>query len=289
MLTILLFVIMDQVIKTMLESWGLAGAIIIGLGYLIYIRIKDVKDHSKNTKVIETSIDNLSQKVDDKFVVTNERIDIINNKVDSNFELTKKRFETVEKTLEKQPKTIMSQINDKQAAEEADHHKKFIGQLTNASKFNRILGSYIKSIGCDHIFVGNFHNGSRSLTGIPFCKYDLVAEKFKPGYRESDVEFSPIYKNANIYNHGDLPIFLVQNKYVYFRINEDHSSDLEDVDDILYRRCVGRGIKQIMIHMLYDKEGSPFGFVGCVDYDYDELNAAELAQCAKELEIIYEN
>jgi hypothetical protein len=40
--------------------------------------------------------------------------------------------------------------------------------------------------------------------------------------------------------------------------------------------------------MLYDKGGSPFGFVGCVDYDYDELNVMELAQCAKELEIIYE-
>lgn len=280
---------MDQVIKTMLESWGLAGAILIGLGYLIYIRIKDVKDHSKNTKSIEKSIDNLSQKVDDKFVVTNERIDNINDKVDNNHLLVQKQFEAMEEALANQPNTIMSQIADKQTADESDHQKKFLDQLANASKFNRILGSYIKSIGCDHIFVGNFHNGSMSLTGIPFCKYDLVAEKFKPGYRDQDVEFSPIYKNANIYNHGDLPIFLVQNKYVYFRINEDQSSDLEDVDDILYRRCVGRGIKQIMIHMLYDKGGNPFGFVGCVDYDYDDLNVMELAQCAKELELIYEN
>lgn len=273
----------------MLESWGLAGAIILGLGYLIYIRIKDVRDHSRSTKGIEKSLDNLSQKVDDKFVVTNERIDVINDKVDNNQELVQKQFNAMEEAIARQPEIVMAQINSQKNLDESEHQKKFLDQLTNASKFNRILGTYIKSIGCDHIFVGNFHNGSMSLTGIPFCKYDLVAEKFKPGYRDNDVEFSPIYKNGNIYNHGDLPIFLVQNKYVYFRINEDQSSELEDVDDILYRRCVGRGIKQLMIHMLYGKDGNPFGFVGCVDYDYDELNAIELAQCAKELEIIYEN
>lgn len=283
------YYVMDQVITQLLEQWGFAGAILLGLGYLIYIRIKDVRGQSKNTKHIDDSIDTLSQKVDDKFKVTNERIDVLNERVEDNHKQFENRFEQIESSISAQPGIVMGQIRDKEIKDNAEHQEKFLAQFSSASKLNKILNTYIKSVNCDHIFVGYFHNGGTSLSGIPFCKYDIIAEKFKPGIRDNDVEFCPIYKDVNIYSHGDLPIFLTQNKYVYFKINDDLSSDLQDVDDILYRRMVGRKVKQILVHLLYDENGSPFGFVGGIEYEGDELDIDEIKECAKELENIHEN
>lgn len=280
---------MDQVITQLLEQWGFAGAILLGLGYLIYIRIKDVRSHSKNTKHIDASIDTLSQKVDDKFKVTNERIDVLNTKVEDNHKRFEKRFEQIEDSINEQPDIVMGQIREKEQRAANEHHEMFIKQFSSASKLNKILNAYIKSINCDHIFVGYFHNGGTSLSGIPFCKYDIITEKFKPGIRENDIELCRIYKDVNIYSHGDLPIFLTQNKYVYFKINDDMTSDLQDIDDILYRRMVGRKVKQILVHLLYDETGSPFGFVGGIEYEGDEMDVEEIKECAKELENIHEN
>jgi len=62
---------------------------------------------------------------------------------------------------------------------------------------------------------------------------------------------------------------------------------LEEVDDILFRRCVSRNIKQIAINLVRDINMNPVGFVGCVDFNFDEFNFKELNNCAKELEEIY--
>ena len=49
----------------------------------------------------------------------------------------------------------------------------------------------------------------------------------------------------------------------------------------------GRDIKQLAISLLRDPEGTPSGFVGCVRYDYDEIDLHELRDCGLELENVY--
>jgi hypothetical protein len=59
-------------------------------------------------------------------------------------------------------------------------------------------------------------------------------------------------------------------------------------DGIIIRRMIGFGIKQIALH-LTQEDGKPSGFVGCVRYDYKEMDLDALELCVKELEIIHNN
>ena len=99
--------------------------------------------------------------------------------------------------------------------------------------------------------------------------------------------FAFMYKDAELLRHDMLPSEVVQQGVVHYIIDENKNSDLEDVDDIIYRRMVGRGIKQLAISLLHDPTGMPSGFVGCVRYDYEKIDLTELRECGMELEQIY--
>ena len=76
---------------------------------------------------------------------------------------------------------------------------------------------------------------------------------------------------------------------VHYIINPDGTSELSEIDDIIYRRMIGRDIKQLILHITRDGNGKPSGFVGGVRYDYNDINTDSMKDCAKELEIIYRN
>ena len=84
-----------------------------------------------------------------------------------------------------------------------------------------------------------------------------------------------------------LPAEIVQNTTVHYVIDEDGNSPLSDIDDIIYRRMIGRDIKQLAVSLLRDPSGTPSGFVGCVRYDYETIDLTELRECGIELEQIY--
>ena len=151
------------------------------------------------------------------------------------------------------------------------------------------MDKYKVKMNAHHVFLGSFHNGTTSLSGIPYCKFDIIAENYSPDVVERDIEYAFIYKDADILRHNKLPITLLNESMVHYVINEDGTSKLSEADDIIYRRMVGRDIKQLAIHITRDGEGKPSGFVGCTRYDYEKIDTAELALCAKELEIIYRN
>jgi len=274
---------MGEVVVQMISQFGILGLLLAGVIYLIWDGIKMKKKNLVSSKKLDDSIDNLESHVDKKIDDVNNRIDLVNDKVDTQYELLNKRIDAG-------PDVFMSKMAEKQHTEDQIHFNKFIEQFSQAPKLHRVLKLYRERIGCDHIFMGTFHNGSTSISGIPYCKFDVIAEKFKPGHNNFDLrEYTVIYKNSDILVHDNLPMVISQEDYVYYKIEEDGSSPLEDVDDILYRRCVKNGIKQISINLLRDKDMNPVGFVGCVDFDYDELNFKELNNCAKELEEIYNN
>jgi hypothetical protein len=151
-----------------------------------------------------------------------------------------------------------------------------------------ILEEYIQKINCTHIFIGSFHNGTSSMSGIPYCKFDLISERFnKNEIVSEDHEFAPVYKDADLLRYGKLPMALVQQETLYFTVEENNDSDLFNYDDIIVRRMIGMGIKQIALRLLKDSNNKPSGFVGCVKYNYDPLNINELENCGAELEYVY--
>ena len=271
---------MGSVFVELLSQFGLLGLILGGIGYLIYDSIKVRRSNLVSSKKLDESIDGLDKKVDRKFDDVNHRIDLVNEKVDTQYDLINKRIDS-------EPDTIINKILSQKKDEEKVHFGRIMQQFEQAPKLHSVLKLYRDRIGCDHIFFGTFHNGSTSVSGIPYCKFDITAEKFKPGYNNNDRELAIIYKNSDVLVHDNLPLVISQEEYVYYRINEDGTSKLQEVDDILYRRCIGRGVKQIAINLIRDHNMNPVGFVGCIDFEYDNLNFKELNNCAKELEEIY--
>lgn len=272
---------MEGIVVELISQFGLVGLILVGVVYLIWDGIKIKKSRLVTSKKLDESIDNLNKKVDVKFNDVNHRIDLVNIKVDTQYDLLNKRIDL-------EPDKFIKKVEEKKEQDDKEHFNKVIEQFTQAPKLHNILKLYRDRIGCDHIFFGTFHNGSMSISGIPYCKFDIIAEKFKPNHNNTDLrEYTLIYKNSDILVHDNLPVIISQEDYVYYKINEDNNSPLEEIDDILYRRCIKFGVKQIALNLLRDSNMNPVGFVGCVDFDYDELNFKELNNCAKELEEIY--
>lgn len=168
------------------------------------------------------------------------------------------------------------------------HPKQFLDRIKLGPQLHKTLNMFMARINADHIFIGSFHNGNESLTGIPYYKFDIIAERFRPDKVERDIEFAFMYKDADLLRHDLLPTEVVQTGLVHYIIDENGHSPLEDIDDIIYRRMRGRNIKQLAVSLLRDpSSGMPSGFVGCVRYDYEKIDLQELNECGRELENVY--
>ena len=149
------------------------------------------------------------------------------------------------------------------------------------------MEEYTKKINCTHIFVGSFHNGASSITGNPYFKFDIIKEAYHPvDIQENDHPFEPVYRDCQLSLLGKLPAVLVEKKLLHFTIDENNRSELEKYDNIIVNRMRGMGIKQLALHIAYDN-GIVSGFVGCVKYDYENMNIAKLSECTHKLELIY--
>jgi hypothetical protein len=193
----------------------------------------------------------------------------------------------MEERINTQPQIFINEIQQRENQLKEEHDKMFDYQIELSPQIHDVLARSRKLINSDHIFLGTFHNGTSSLSGVPYYKFDLVAEKYNPENVDRDVEFSHMYYNADMMKHNKLPITLIQKGQVHYIIDENKKSELSKIDDIIYRRMIGRDIKQIALNILRDSNGKPSGFVGCVKYDYEELDLSELTTCAKNLEKLY--
>ena len=288
---------MDQLFGNIFAQWGAVGIVFI---IAIYIIVDSVKN-KKSSKESDSKLDDIK---DSLLTVQSEipaintkmeyleksitRVDVnLNDKIDDYNESVTKRVEKLEDKIDKNPQHIISELDTRAYNLAVQHNQQMIDQITIAPKIHKIMSDYIDRIGCDHIFLGWFHNGTSSISGVPFYKFDIVAEKFKPTSNPQDYEFGHMYKDVDILRHNKLPIELIQNKKVYYKIDSDNKSELSEVDDILYRRMVGSQIHQIALNLIQDNSEIPTGFVGCVCFDLDEINFKELNNCANEINKIY--
>lgn len=279
---------MEGVLVEIISQFGVLGLILAGIVYLIFEGIKQKKNQTECSTKIDKSISNLKTHVDDRIDDVNVRIDDVNDRVDGINDKVNSQYDILTKKIESGPAIFLKKIEEKETENNKEHFSKVMAQFNQAPKLHKVLKLYRDRINCDHIFFGTFHNGSISISGIPYCKFDIVAEKFKPGYNSKDnIELTSVYKDSDVIVHDSLPLIISQEDYVYYKVDENGNCDLEEVDDILYRRLIKRGIKQFAIDLIRDEDMNPIGFVGCFDFDYENMNFKELYNCARELEEIY--
>lgn len=285
---------MENIVSEMIAQWGTFGLLMIFAIWIIYSNIKDGFKGGKksNPEPTPKTSDTLSELMANLVSKLSDKIDRIDDKVDRleiNINNANNRLTNVEAKINNQPQAFINHFNKIQLEKEEAHNKMLMDQMRLGPELHKILAEYKVKMNAQHIFLGSFHNGNTSVSGIPYCKFDLIAEKFSPDEVERDIEYAFIYKDADIMRHNKLPMALLDETMVHYVINPDKSSDLADIDDIIYRRMCGRDIKQLAVHITRDESGKPSGFVGCTRYDYKEINLSELKTCAKELELIYKN
>ena len=267
---------MEGIISVVTEL-GSFGLLIALAGFIIYTYVKD-NGSGKKTKEPQVNMGDIKTLFDDN-----------TKDIKQSIAKQSERMDTLERTVSMQIGHVHDRLNTIESAADKSgaHTKQFTDRLKLGPQLHKTLNTFRNRINADHIFIGSFHNGNESLTGIPYYKFDIIAERFRPDKVERDIEFAFMYKDADLLRHDLLPTEVVQRNVVKYVIEEDGTSELKDIDDIIYRRMVGRNIKQLAIALLRDPDGTPSGFVGCVRYDYDDIDTDELRACGDELEQVY--
>ena len=274
---------MDSIISQVIAEWGMYGLILLGFGYIIWDNWKTNKTKKNDNNQIITAVNSMGGKIDnlhDKIKLVDEKVDEFKSQVDT-------KISMVEEKIDQVPSNQIQQLDDRDVNKQKAHLKQLDDLMKLGPKLHRIIQTANNNIGSDHIFVGSFHNGNSSLSGIPYYKFDIIAERFSPVKVSRDCEFAHMYKDADILRYDMLPSLLVQQGLVHFEVPEEGVLDMQDYDDIIWRRMRGRGIRQIALRLTRDSKGSPSGFVGVVKYDHNKLNLEYLETCGKDLEEIY--
>ena len=261
---------MSDIVKIVTEL-GSFGLLLALAGWIVYNYIKDGPKSSKNNEFKTEIKSEVKQVISESVNDIKQSINSISNRVNS-----------LEKNI-----NSLTPAQAKDITSRPSHPKQFLDRLKLGPQLHKTLNTFRTRINADHIFIGSFHNGNESITGIPYYKFDIIAERFRPDKVDRDIEFAFMYKDADLLRHDLLPSEVVQRGIVHYVIDENGKSVLEGIDDIIYRRMLGRDIKQLAISLLRDPSGTPSGFVGCVRYDYDEIDLHELKDCGVELENVY--
>lgn len=276
---------MESIISQVIAEWGTFGLILILIVYLVYDSWKSTKNRKDNNEKAINAVSRVADKVDN----LDMKISIVNDKVDDVSEIFDNRIDKLEKTVNDLPQLHLEELQALTIKQQAEHTKMMLDLLRLGPNLHNVLREYNDKINGDHIFIGSFHNGNKSITGIPYYKFDIIAERFKTDIVVQDCEFAHMYKDADILRFDRLPILLVQKGILHFTVPEEGTPELAELDDIIWRRMKGRGIRQIALRILRDKSNTPSGFVGVVKYDFEELNIDMLDICGKELEANYHN
>lgn len=276
---------MDAIISQIVSQWGIFGLLLIGIGYIIWDNWRINKSKRNDNNMIMSTMNNIGGKIN----ILQEKINIVDDKVVELKSQVDNRIDLIEQKVDQLPISNLQHIDIVNAEKHKIHLKQMDDLMKLGPKLHRIIQVANNNIGSDHIFVGSFHNGNSSLSGIPYYKFDIIAERFAPTKISRDCEFAHMYKDSDILRYDTLPSLLVQQGLIHFVVPSEGDIELSNYDDIIWRRMRGRGIKQIAIRLTRDSNGSPSGFVGVVKYDMNKLNLNYLDECGRELEEIYKD
>lgn len=251
----------------------MAGILALAAGYVIwdnYKRNKEQDNYFKKQAEAKKSREYINNNLSDiKDSVTAVRKDFEGFRKES-----QRRFDAIESKIYK-----------------SDHHiieAQRMHAITNiAPSINTIIRDGLDDCKVDHIAVCLLHNGTQTITGIPYIKFGVVAEKYKPIKHIHDVDLLSQYREEDIVSHNQLPACIIQNKNVIFNIAED--SPLVEIDPIVYAKCVKLGIEQIAFEAIRDIRGLITGFMMVYKFDEEEIDMNALHQTTSNIEVLYRN
>lgn len=227
---------MSDIIVQTIAQWGSAGIALLAAGWIIYENwkrsvkmeewfrenlIKPAGNDDSCKKIIQMSIESIDNKMTK---LTNESIGFRNDMMN--------RVSDIEATIAKHH------------PDRHEYERVRVNAITTiAPAVNTILSTCLVDSNVDHVAFGLLHNGTSSLSGIPYIKMGIIAEKYKPLQYPNDIDLAVEYRDDDITKYNRLPHCIIQNGYTEFDIENDEN--LAELGMVVYNRCKKRGIKRI--------------------------------------------
>lgn len=254
---------MTDVLVQGLSQWGTAGIIALAAGYVLW---DSWKKNKENDKWVREQMFTAHE--------SREKNSTSLTEISTSIREFREEHTTWRKEITQRVEAIESKI-DKHHPDIDDMEAARLKAITCiAPALHQYLAAGINTCKCDHIAMALLHNGSCNLSGIPYIKFDIIAEQFRPIHHPEDSDLISRYKDVDITTHNKLPMAIMQNPQVWFDINEE--SPLIDIDIITYRRCMERGIKKIAFQAIRDNKHMPTGFLVIYKFDDDPFDMEQL-------------
>lgn len=286
---------MNGVVTEIIAEWGILGVLIVIFGYLVWENYKAVRDRRLKSSQSLDGLEKLSKKLsNDIYGLGNniqtmgQKIDVMDQKVENVKTNLNERIDLLSMRIDSLPEDSVAASIRQRQDDSIMHLKQIEDIMLLGGQMHTILKEYVGKTNSHHIFIGSFHNGTSNLSGIPYCKFDIISECYCENKVTHDHEFAPVYKDSDILRYGSLFSTLFNSGKILFSVDPENGvNDMANHEDIIWRRMLGLGIKQLGVRILKDPENIASGFLGIVRYDTEEMDMEELDLCAMELERVY--
>ena len=240
---------LESIISTIITKWGLVGVLVIAAGWVLWDNYKGGKKKSNADNSVDSGLQYITDVIDKLNTIYSSV-----TSVQSSLDVLSGRVDALETLVQEQAHPTIT--------EEAD-------RLGQAQRTSNLIYSAIRTnmsdISADHLFVGVLHNGTHSIQGVPFMKYDIIAEHFDIIRNPYDYDLYSRYKGTDIMVHNMLPQALQQQGYLHF--DESNMELLQKLDVILYNKLVSRSIREISLMIIIGDHNMPAGFFGAYSFD----------------------
>ena len=276
---------MSDVFVTALTQWGMAGLFIIAAGYIIW---NNHKEEQKNKKRYEDRLLELNNKTSTRESVSSIKGEIssIAKKIDT-LSCSQDECRTKLVDMGNRINVIEEKIENRNSSHAQREAERLMKLTKLAPTIHAVIQSNMDEMKSDHIFVALLHNGTQSLTGIPFVKMDVIVEKYKPLENPNDIEYSTQYTNEEIMRHDKLPGVILHKDFVDIMVNEDGYSQMDALDAISAREMRKIGTKRIMFECIRDANTNVMGFVCAYSYKTKDMDVVSFRNMVKMLERLY--
>lgn len=160
--------------------------------------------------------------------------------------------------------TIFERVINKQNEENVEYHENVMKRRNEIKpKIDLILKNTLEELNADRVFVIEMHNGTNSLSGLPFVYCEMTYETCKKGIMRVDDEYGSV-----VLSRYNLPYYMAENRVYAGTVDE-----LEEIDPKLAHRMRDNGTKYICVANMYSID-SYIGYVG-IGYAEDSEVADE--------------
>lgn len=276
---------MNEVVMQTVAQWGMAGVALAAAAYVIW---STHKEERKNKERYEEKLIELTTKTSarETMSVLKQDVETMSEKIDNlscSQEVCGKKLVDMGNRIEKIEETISHQ-SERKMQYEADRLMKMT-KITPT--IHTLIQNNMEEIKADHVFVALLHNGTESLTGIPFVKMDVIVEKYNPIDNVNDIDYANIYTNEEITRHDKLPAAILQNDFLDIVVDEKGRSHMDTLDVISARQMKSIGTKRIMFECIRDSRGMAMGFVCAYSYTTHDMDLELFRETVKTLERVY--